>query len=128
MAGGVKGKTCCRGKLYDELAGSRSFRAWAATAIKDGRVRLFRKDEVDREAADLSRDWLGRSDDEHVIALARVSKARLLYAHDTDLRDDFRDPALISNPRGRLYPLREAMGAKRRRRALLNQSDLCPNR
>ena len=116
------------GKLYDELAGSGVFLGWAANAIKDGRLRVFKRDAVDRETAELAGNWLGESDDEHVIALARVSKARVLYAHDSDLRDDFRNPALISNPRGRLYPLDESSAATRRRRALLNRTDLCPNR
>ena len=37
------------GKLYDELAGSRVFKVWAANAIKDGRLRFVRRDVVDRE-------------------------------------------------------------------------------
>ena len=116
------------GKLYDELAGSAAFTKWSATAIKDGRVRVFRRKEVERETASLTERWLGKSDDEHVIALARLSRARVLYANDGDLRDDFRNTALISKPRGRLYPVNETATAPRRRRALLNQSDLCPNR
>ena len=115
------------GKLYDELAGSRVFEVWAANAIKDGRLRVFRRDLVDRETTDLENNWRGKSDDEHVIALARVSKARVLYAHDSDLRDDFRDRTLVSNPRGRLYPMDESPAATRRRRALLIRTDLCPN-
>lgn len=115
------------GKLYDELAGSRVFEVWAANAIKDGRLRVFKRDVVDRETTDLRDDWRGKSDDEHVIALARVSKARVLYARDSDLRDDFRNPGLVSNPRGRLYPLDESLAATKRRRALLYRTDLCPN-
>lgn len=115
------------GKLYDELAGSRVFKVWAANAIKDGRLRFVRRDVVDRETTDLKNDWRGKSDDEHVIALARVSRARVLHAHDSGLRDDFRNPALVSNPRGKLYPLRKSPAATKRRRALLNRTDLCPN-
>ena len=116
------------GKLYDELAGNESFIEWSSTAIKDGRVRYFNRDEIERETVKLSKNWPGKSDDEHVIALAQVSKARVLYAYDKDLRDDFRDPALISNPRGRLYPLGENANTVRYRRQLLNRNDLCPNR
>ena len=82
---------------------------------------------VDRETTDLENNWRGKSDDEHVIALARVSKARVLYAHDSGLRDDFRNRALVSNPRGRLYPLNESPAATRRRRSMLIRTDLCPN-
>ena len=116
------------GKLYEELAENMAFIEWSATAVKDGRVRYFKKDEVERETIRLSRNWPGKSDDQHVIALAQVSKARVLYAHDSDLRDDFRDPALLSNPRGRLYPLGENANAVRNRRQLLSRNDLCPNR
>lgn len=43
------------------------------------------------------------SDDEHVLALARVSGARLLYTGDRDLMDDFRNPHLIEGRRGKVY-------------------------
>ena len=115
------------GKLSDELAGSRAFEDWAANAVKDGRLRVFNRDVVDRETTDLENNWRGKSDDEHVIALARVSKARVLYAHDSDLRDDFRNRDLVPNPRGRLYPMAESPAATRRRRVLLHRTDLCPN-
>ena len=41
------------------------------------------------------------SDDEHIIALAKVSGARLLYSKDGDLHSDFTNPRLLS--RGRVY-------------------------
>ena len=43
-----------------------------------------------------------RSDDPHVLALARVTGARLLYTGDGALIDDFKDRRLIQ-PRGRVY-------------------------
>ena len=48
-----------------------------------------------------------RSDDEHVLALALVSGARLLVAHDRHLRRDFGNPSIISDPRGKVYPIDE---------------------
>jgi hypothetical protein len=45
-----------------------------------------------------------RSDDPHVIALARVSGARILVlSKDRLLEQDFHDPALVNHPRGRIY-------------------------
>ena len=44
-----------------------------------------------------------RSDDPHVLALARVSGVRLLYRADKDLIADFKDKRFIDNPRGRVY-------------------------
>ena len=44
-----------------------------------------------------------RSDDPHVLALARVSGVRLLYTGDVDLIADFKDKAFIDRPRGKIY-------------------------
>ncbi len=116
------------GKLTDELASSRAFEKWAETAVSDGRVRVFRQSEVDTETRTLSEDWSGKSNDQHVIALARISGARILYANDGSLCDDFKDPTLVSGGRGRIYPVGESQNAAGHRRRLLNRTDLCPNR
>lgn len=44
-----------------------------------------------------------RSDDPHVLALARVSGARLLYTGDGDLIADFKAKRFIDRPRGKVY-------------------------
>lgn len=44
-----------------------------------------------------------RSDDPHVLALARESGARLLYSGDNDLIADFKDKRFIDRPRGKVY-------------------------
>lgn len=116
------------GKLYDELASHAAFRKWAATAIVDGRVRREHPDRVERSADALAGNSSLRSNDPHVIALAEVGGARLLYSYDTNLRHDFRDPALLSKPRGKLYPTGKSPNDQRRRRRLLDATDLCPNR
>lgn len=43
------------------------------------------------------------SDDQHVIALAQLSGARLLCSHDKALHSDFQNKKLIDNPRGAIY-------------------------
>ena len=116
------------GKLTNELASSSSFAKWAETAIADGRVRSFNPADVGAETDSLVADWQGSSNDQHVIALARVSGARILYAVDVDLCEDFKDAALIPSPRGRVYPTGDSQNAARHRRQLLNRTDLCPNR
>ena len=46
------------------------------------------------------------SDDQHIVALARIGKARLLCSNDDALTTDFRNPVLISKPRGKVYKRR----------------------
>ena len=44
-----------------------------------------------------------RSDDPHVLALARAAGVRLLYTADSDLISDFTDKRVIDRPRGKVY-------------------------
>jgi len=44
-----------------------------------------------------------RSDDAHVLALARASGARLLYTADRNLAADFKDRRFVNRPRGKVY-------------------------
>jgi hypothetical protein len=46
---------------------------------------------------------LCRSNDLHIIALARVARVGLLCSRDQALADDFTNRTLIANPRGRVY-------------------------
>ena len=48
------------------------------------------------------------SNDAHVIALAQVSGARLLYSNDVKLHKDFKNKNLINNPPGKIYSTRES--------------------
>ena len=50
-----------------------------------------------RERADL------RSDDPHVLALARYKHVRLLYTGDQDLVADFKNKQFVDRPRGKVY-------------------------
>ena len=43
-----------------------------------------------------------RSDDYHILALAKVSGTRILYTNDSKLQSDFKDRRII-NPKGRIY-------------------------
>ena len=63
-----------------------------------------------------------RSNDAHIIELAQISGARLLYSNDRDLTDDFRDRGLVPNPRGRVYSTNVTRDFNPQRRNLLRQS------
>ena len=115
------------GTLFDELAKHRRFEKWAETAIADGRMRRFRREDIDVAAAGLSQAQ-AKSDDPHVIALACVSRARILYSDDGDLRDDFRNTQLVPRPQGKIFPLGESATARQHRRNLLGRTRFCPNR
>lgn len=88
------------GKLTDELFNSRKFREWAYEAIKDGRVRNCGNSAVNEVTDELSGNWFGKSNDQHVIALAIVSKACILYTKDEALIDDFKNSDILPVPQG----------------------------
>lgn len=97
-----------RGKLYIGGDLTReyppSLRPWLAEGIRAGWIVNIPDDKVDQETACLSDRHVLKSNDHHVVALARVSGARVLVSCDGDLRDDFRDRNLISRPPGKLLP------------------------
>jgi hypothetical protein len=79
---------------------------WLKTAIARGRVRQERDNLVDAEANTLGGNPHCRSDDQHLLALARIAGARLLFTEDPDLQEDFRNHQIIANPRGKVYSTR----------------------
>ena len=92
-----------RGRLRDELEAigraAEQIRIWAQAGL----VGLVPNEEVEAETASVAGTGLCVSDDEHVIALARASGARLLCSDDQLLHADFRNRELISGPRGAVY-------------------------
>ena len=101
------------GRLLTELFKIRD----AANAIQEwqrvGRAAVLDADAVEAETRAVEKTGLCVSNDEHVIALARVSGARLLCSGDNNLRKDFRNPELISKPLGRLYRSAKSTGLLR---------------
>ena len=51
----------------------------------------------------LLKDGRLRSDDFHVIALAKTARVRLLYMKDVALMRDFTNKRIINSPRGKVY-------------------------
>ena len=91
------------GRLLDELEGigraAEQIRIWAQAGL----VGFVAPEEVEAETASVAGTGLCVSDDEHVIALARASGARLLCSEDQLLHADFGNRELISSPRGAVY-------------------------
>ena len=88
------------GKFAEEIVGKARERLLvyvrADMAVEESREQELREQEQ-ALAADI------RSDDPHVLALARVSGARLLYTNDGDLMTDFKDKRFVDRPRGKVY-------------------------
>ena len=80
------------GKLLEELEkSSAEFIRWGQEAQLAGKMRIVNKSEVDARTEQIQSEGTIRSDDPHVIALAQVSGARLLYSNDGNLQQDFKN-------------------------------------
>ena len=71
------------------------------------------------------RDGVCKSNDLHVLALALVSGARLLYTNDTALIDDFGNREIVTRPRGKIYTTAQNADVTDAHRRLLGARDLC---
>lgn len=78
---------------------------WRFMRVLDqaGRSTLFSDKDIDSESGILEKEFDLVSDDAHILALARVSSARLLCSWDQNLHADFCNAAIISKPRGKVY-------------------------
>jgi hypothetical protein len=108
-------KLALGGRLTSELTGdddhpgARSFRQWLRNARLFGLV--FEPDgdvegqtEILKNSVDQQGQRLCKSNDPHVLALARVSGARLLFANDGNLIEDFQKNSILRRPPGKVYP------------------------
>ncbi len=123
------------GRLYRELAQNPKFLQFFTDRFQAGRARRIPNPSVDAEEAELQA-LQTRSNDTHVLALARVSGARLLFTNDDDLKQDFTNPDLIPGTPGQIYTTnrgrrvrryapQEMARVTRTHRNLLRRTDLC---
>ena len=86
------------GLLNQELSNNREVLKYLRSLEQAGRIRRF-------EPAPLSKAHNKQlaSNDPHVIGLALASGARTLCTADAALMDDFRNPKIINEPRGKVY-------------------------
>lgn len=110
------------GKLLDELGQNSNFQAWLQQAALAGIVRTVNDQAIAAQCAVLRRSGSCRSNDLHVIALAQLSRARLLYSNDRPLHQDFTDPTLINQPRGKVYSTRTGGQLQRPHQQLLRRN------
>ena len=87
------------GKLTKELFNKDDLKRWASTAINDGRLKEYSNENIKKAIKNLKKEKL-KSNDLHIIALAKVSGARLLYSNDSGLQEDFKNKKFIN---GKIY-------------------------
>ena len=117
-----KGHLVSGGQNKSELDGNSTFQAWWQQATLAGKTTLIEDNQVTLLQRQLENKKACRSDDAHIIALAQITGARLLYSNDHDLTDDFRDRNLIPKPQGRVYSTNVTVDFSPSRRKLLRQS------
>ena len=112
------------GRLFRELIQNPNFRSFFEARQQAGRAIRIPDSVVDAVEAELqSVDT--RSNDKHVLALARVSGARLLFTNDRALQYDFRNARIVPGTRGRIYTTVQHTDVRRTHRDLLRRTDLC---
>lgn len=97
------GRLVYGGRLTRELNRLPSARRLLAELKRGGRALECRRPDVDEEERVVDRLGLCRSNDPHVIALTRVSGARVLCTNDQNLEIDFTNRQLVPAPKGKIY-------------------------
>ncbi len=120
-----KGVLIAGGKVYDELGQSKRFQELARSVLLAGRLRTENTAAVAERAQAIKDEGACASDDPHVLALAQVSGARLLYTNDRTLQRDFTNGDLIAGPRGKVYTTLRSQAFTKTHRRLLSNKALC---
>ena len=118
------GRLVLGGHLRDELVKTNA-REWVRQALLADRIRNVSDTKVRARTDALRNSEKCMSHDPHVIALAQISRARLLYTNDGKLHHDFNNKQLIDNPRGKVYSSRQHKDFRKNHRSLLQRRDLC---
>ena len=88
-------------KFAQEIQGR--VKARLADYVRAGRAKLIPESRFSDDERKLKNRADLRSDDPHVLALARAAGVRLLYTADRKLILDFKDKRFIDQPRGKVY-------------------------
>lgn len=97
------GRLVFGGKLTQELQANALARKLLIELKRAGRADTFPEEQLNTEEDWVKNTCLCRSNDTHVIALARVSKARTLCTQDHALMEDFKNLELVPRPQGKIY-------------------------
>jgi predicted nucleic acid-binding protein len=97
------GRLVFGGENATELGRLTKVRARVREMWRAGQALEVGRTYVDAEMRTVARLAICRSNDPHVIALARASGARILCTNDQDLESDFKNLALVPRPKGKIY-------------------------
>ena len=123
---GNRGTLVVGGRNLDELAHNRNFGRWFQEARRStDRVRQVDRASIEVQERRLRQADVLKSNDEHVLALALASGARLLYSNDRALQDDFSNGRIIRKPKRRVYTTQGSGSLTSEHRELLDTGDLC---
>jgi len=92
------GKKLCN-ELFQSADAKRRILAWK----RAGRAVQITDRIVEPEISSVISLGGSKSNDHHIIALARLSGARVLFSTDQNLHADFKNLDLVSHPGGRIY-------------------------
>ena len=84
------GRLIVGGKLLEELSGLQKFLPWLRVSVKFGVAKIIPDDRVASATTDLEDRGVCKSNDAHVVALAMIGGARLLFTNDRFLQGDFK--------------------------------------
>ena len=130
-----RGHLVVGGKLLEELEyASPGFRLWARQLLLSSRMTILDEGQVKQRTSKIDRDDKHKSTDPHILAVAQLSGARLLFTNDKPLEQDFRNKSLIDQPRGSVYHTNDIHTRNdnkrfsRTHKRLLGNSRLCRKR
>ena len=119
-----RGRLVAGGKLLRELEKMNDSKVWASEAVNFGKIRILNDADVNARTERIEREGI-ISDDPHVLAVAQISGARLLYSNDKDLHSDFKNRKLIGHPSGSVYSTSRTSDFTKSHRLLLGRKGIC---
>lgn len=119
------GRFVTGGKLLDEQHLHTSAWRWIVEARRAGKAKIIEMERANLLADQLKNENCCESDDQHIIALAQISGARLLYSNDRTLHKDFKNKKLIDNPRGKIYSTTRCRHFNDSHNRMLKDENLC---
>ena len=97
------GRVIHGGELTRQLIANRRVGRWLRALFQAGRASQVAAAGIAAEVQLIRQSRLCRSNDLHILAVARISGARILFSYDQSLHADFTNPALLNQPRGKVY-------------------------